>query len=254
MSKNPATSRQESARGLRWGRSRIRHEHRHAGSTGIRWPFRALIGYLPLPPGVHTARKTRRRASSEQPGCPCAPVRSQVSDAARRRSFRCDQDDEGSGTCGWRRWTEPSTSPILVHTLLLSDHPSGLGAAALEPRRAACLVLGAGSAASLASWAAGKARPAMRRWCLPAPERCPAAASRRARALREHCGGTGRRRRAAHPARPRSAQHPQSGRIRMGDGDHPGVRGLALTRLRARAGGQMRAGPFRRGRARACPP
>src|SRR6266851_8699227 len=28
--------------------------------------------------------------------------------------------------------------------------------------------------------------------------------------------------------------------------DHPGVRGLALTRLRARVGGQMRAGPFRR--------
>ncbi len=64
-----------------------------------------------------------------------------------------------------------------------------LASTALEPRRAACLVLGAGSAASLASWAAGKARPAMRRRCLPAPERCPVAASRRARALREHCGG-----------------------------------------------------------------
>ena len=99
------------------------------------------------------------------------------------------------------------------------------------------------------AWHPGlRARPARQRAagvCQPLSA-CLVAASRRARALREHSGRDGSPRRAAHPARPRSAQHPQSGRICMGDGDHPGVRGLALTRLRVRVGGQMRAGRSRR--------
>jgi hypothetical protein len=125
----------------------------------------------------------------------------------------------------------------------------------LEPRRAACLVLGAGSAASLASWAAG--RPD--RQCVAGVWQplsgCPVAASRRARALREHCGRDG-----SPPAGSSSGEtavRPASstGRICMADGDHPGARGLAPTRLRARAGGQLRAGPFRRAAVRgACPP
>jgi hypothetical protein len=60
-----------------------------------------------------------------------------------------------------------------------------------EPRRAACLVLGAGSAASLASWAAGSPD----RQCVAGVwqplSACPVAASRRGRALRERCGRAG---------------------------------------------------------------
>ncbi len=67
---------------------------------------------------------------------------------------------------------------------------------------------------------------------------------------------TGRRRRArTGPGRERSAGIRAWARQRGTQGerarpysrdDHPGVRGLALTRLRARVGGQMRAGRFRR--------
>jgi hypothetical protein len=110
-----------------------------------------------------------------------------------------------------------------------------------EPGRAACLVLGAGCAASLASWAAGSPDRQCAAGVWQPLSGCPAAASRHARALREHCGRDGSPRRAAHRGRSRSAQHPQSADC-MADGDHPGVRGLALTRLWARAGGQMRAG------------
>jgi hypothetical protein len=93
----------------------------------------------------------------------------------------------------------------------------------LEPRRAACLVLGAGSAASLASWAAGSPD----RQCVASVWqplsgcrwRLRAALGRSASAA----GGTGRPWRAVHPGRPRSARHPQSGRICGCDGDHPGV-------------------------------